>query len=126
MKTNPQKLIKKMADELPGLVASALVHLDDGLVIAEISKRNNFDASQASAYLASIVQSNLSAIKVLTDNQVTDDILITTDKNYFLIRHVHDQPFFLFVMTEKDEWLGRARLLMKQYDQSIIEAMDYL
>ena len=120
------KLIREMANELPGLVASAVVHLEDGLSIAEVNKREDIDASAAAAYLASIVQSNLQALRVLADDQVTDDILITTDKNYYLIKHTQGKPYFIFAMTEKDEWLGRARLIMREYEKLVGEALASL
>jgi predicted regulator of Ras-like GTPase activity (Roadblock/LC7/MglB family) len=116
-------LLQDMAQKLPSLVAAAAVHLADGLSIAELSTKPEVEASTASAYLAIIVQSNLQAIKILADGQVMDDILITTDQYYFLIRHTPGRPYFLFVMTEKDEWLGRARLIMREFNQSMEEIL---
>ena len=111
------ELLKEMADQLPGLVVTAAVHLEDGLPIAEVTTKSGVDAGASSAYLATIVQSNLQALKALAEDQVTDDILITTDQYYFLIRHSPGSPYFLFVMTLRDEWLGRARLIMKDFVQ---------
>ncbi|MEW6263983.1 MAG: hypothetical protein AB1641_12985 [Thermodesulfobacteriota bacterium] len=116
-------LIQEMAGHLPSLVATAVVHLEDGLSITGVSTREDVDAGAASAYLATIVQSNQKAIKALADGQVTDDILITTDQYYFLIRHSHTLPYFLFVMTQKDEWLGRARLIMADYNRRMEEIL---
>ena len=116
-------LLREMADKLPSLVAAAAVHLEDGLSIAELSVKPGAEASTASAFLATIVQSNLQAIKILADGQVLDDILITTDQYYFLIRHSKERPYFLFFMTEKDEWLGRARLIMRECNQMMEEIL---
>ena len=49
--------------------------------------------------------------------------MITTEQNYFLVRQIHEQPFFLFVMTEKDEWLGRARLIMDASIKYLIKVL---
>ena len=111
------ELLNEMAEQLPGLVVTAAVHLEDGLPVAEVTKKSDVDAGASSAYLATIVQSNLQAIKALAGDQVTDDILITTDQYYFLIRYSPGRPYFLFVMTMRDEWLGRARLIMKEFNQ---------
>ena len=118
-----QKILEHMAHELPGFVASAVVLIDDGLSVAELSTHPDVEAGTASAYLASIVKSNLKAIKLLAGDQTTDDILITTESNYFLIRHISGKPFFLFVMTKKDEWLGRARVLMRDYEKAVVGAL---
>lgn len=124
MKNNLKNLLEQLAEELPGFVASAVVLIEDGLSVAELSKNADVEAGAASAYLASVVKSNQKAIKHLAGGQITDDILITTDKNFFLIRHMEGKPFFLFVMTNKDEWLGRTRLVMKKYESLILESLN--
>ncbi len=105
-----------MAGELPGILAAAVVTIDDGMSIAETSTRPDIETAAASAYLASIVKSNSKAIGLLADDQVTDDILITTGKYHFIIRQIPDQPIFLFLMTTREEWLAKARMLIKKYE----------
>ena len=118
------ELLQEMAGELPSLVAIAAVHLEDGLSIAEVSKKDNVEAGAVSAYMAAIVQANLQAIRTLGDHLITDDILITTNQYYFLIRNCADRPYFLFAMTEKDAWLGKARLVLQKYVQRLQELLD--
>jgi len=110
-----QRLIDQMSRELPGILAAAVVTVEDGMSIAEVSRKEDIETAAASAYLASIVKSNGKAINLLADDEVVDDILITTTQYHFIIRHIEDEPFFLFVMTSKDEWLGKARMLIKKY-----------
>lgn len=111
-----QRLMDALSRELPGVLAVAVVTVEDGLSIAEVSRKEGIETAAASAYLASIVKSNGKAIGLLADDEVTDDILITTSRYHFIIRHTPDQPFFIFVMTSKDEWLGKARMLMKRFE----------
>ena len=119
-----QNLLKDMSNELPGVLAAAVVTVDDGLSIAEVTKKEGVETAAASAYLASIVKSNGKAIGLLADNEVTDDILITTTQYHFIIRHHPDQPFFIFVMTTKEEWLGKARMLIKRYEKELERFSD--
>ncbi len=121
-----QFLIEKMSEELPGVLAAAVVTVDDGMSIAEVTRRDDIDTAAASAYLASIVKSNTRAIKLLADDELTDDILVTTSQYHFIIRHMPDQPFFIFVMTTKEEWLGKARLLIKKYEVEFAKFSDFL
>ncbi len=114
-----QRLIESLSKELPGVLAVAVVTVEDGLSIAEVSRKEGIETAAASAYLASIVKSNGKAIGLLADDEVTDDILITTSRYHFIIRHMPDQPFFIFVMTSKDEWLGKARMLMKRFETEL-------
>ena len=124
MKNDLKQAIRKLADEIPGFLAVAVVMVEDGLSIAEISANQKVEVGAAAAYLTSVVKSNLKTIKLLADGQVTDDILITTDKAYFLIRHTEGKPFFLFVQTNRNEWLGRTRLVMRKYEALILKIMN--
>ena len=114
-----RKVLEDLGEEMPGFVAAAVVLVEDGLSIAEHAASSNVVAGEAAAYLASIVKSNRKAIRLLGGGQVADDILITTDKNYFLIRHGEGKPFFMFIMTTHNEWLGKARMLIRKYESII-------
>ena len=121
-----EKLIEAMTRELPGILAAAVVMVDDGLSIAEVTRKEGVETAAASAYLASIVKSNGKAIGLLADNEVTDDILITTSQYHFIIRHMPESPFFIFVMTTKEEWLGKARMLIKKFEKELARFSDSL
>ncbi|PIE64909.1 MAG: hypothetical protein CSA26_06135 [Desulfobacterales bacterium] len=119
-----EKRIEAITRELPGILAAAVVTVDDGFSIAEVSKKEDVETAAASAYLATIVKSNGKAIRLLADSEVTDDIIITTSQYHFIIRHVPEQPFFIFVMTSKDEWLGKARIVIKKIEQELAPFSD--
>ncbi len=114
-----------MSKELPGILAAAVVTVEDGMSIAEVRRREDIETAAAAAYLASIVKSNAKAINLLADDEDVEDILITTRHYHFIIRHVDDQPFFIFVMTSKEEWLGKARLLIKKYEAQFAGFASY-
>ena len=120
-----QNLIDQMSMELPGIRAAAVVTVEDGMSIAEVSRREDVEPAVAAAYLASIVKSNAKAINLLADDEIVEDILITTRQYHFIIRHDGNQPFFIFVMTTKDEWLGKARLLIKKYEAQFAGFASY-
>lgn len=116
------KKLAEFAGELPGIVTAALVLVEEGLPIAEYNTVDSIEAGAAAAHLAGVVKSNLKALKRLDGGEEPEDILITTESHYYLIRPISGKPYFLFIMTKKDEWLGRTRMLMKEY----AEVIDYL
>jgi predicted regulator of Ras-like GTPase activity (Roadblock/LC7/MglB family) len=120
-----QNLIEQMSMELPGILAAAVVTVEDGMSIAEVSRREDVEPAVVAAYLASIVKSNARAINLLADDEVVEDILITTRHYHFIIRHTDNQPFFIFVMTTKEEWVGKARLLIKKYEAQFAGFASY-
>jgi len=120
-----QNLIEQMSRELPGILAAAVVTVQDGMSIAEVSRRDDIEPAVAAAYLASIVKSNAKAINLLADDEIVEDILITTRQYHFIIRHDEKQPFFIFVMTTKEEWLAKARHLIKKYETQFAGFASY-
>ena len=121
-----QALIERMCGELPGILAAAVVTVEDGMSIAEASNRQDIETAAASAYLASIVKSNAKAISLLADDEVVEDILVTTSQYHFIIRHQPDQPFFIFLMTTKETWLGKARVLIGKYEIQFAQFAGFL
>ncbi len=121
-----QSLIERMCGELPGVLAIAVVTIDDGMSIAEANTREDIETAAASAYLASIVKSNAKAIKLLADDEEIDDILVTTSRYHFIIRHKPEHPFFIFLMTSKETWLGKAKMLIAKYEDQFSEFADFL
>ncbi len=116
-----QNLLEQMAYELPGILAAAVVTVDDGMSIAQVSRHPEIETAAASAYLASIVKSNSKAIGLLANDQVTDDILITTGQYHFIIRHLTGQPIFIFLMTTREEWLAKSRMLIKKHEPRFLQ-----
>lgn len=121
-----KKVLMEMAEEMPGFVAAAVVLVEDGLSIAEYASNSKVIAGEAAAYLASVVKANRKAILLLGGGQVADDILITTEENYFLIRHGEGRSFFIFIMTTHSEWLGKARVLIRQYEKRVNDLLSDL
>lgn len=120
-----QSLIERMSKELPGILAAAVVTVDDGMSIAAVRRREDIETDAASAYLASIVRSNAKAIRLLADNEEVEDILVTTSQYHFIIRHMPEQPFFIFVMTTKEEWLAKARILIRKYEIQFAQFAEF-
>jgi len=119
MRKKLQAILEQLANDLPGFQAAAVVAIDDGLSVAEYSSDAKMETAAAAAYLASIVKSNTKAIKLLAGNQRTEDILVTTDQSYYLIRNLPGNPLFMFLMTSRGEWMGKARMLIQEYEPQI-------
>jgi predicted regulator of Ras-like GTPase activity (Roadblock/LC7/MglB family) len=114
-------LLERLTKELPGFLAAAVVNCDDGLAIAELSVQPEIETAAAAAYLSSIVKSNRKAIRLLANNEITEDIIISTGQYHFIIRDLTNFSFFLFVMTGREEWLGRTKMIMQSFEKELIE-----
>lgn len=119
-----QYLVKKMSQELPHLLAAGVVSLEDGFPLAEAENNVGIDTAAVSAYLTSVVKSNSNGIHLLGENHISDDILITTDQCHIIVRHGQGSPFFIFLVTGKEVWLAKARLLIKRYEPEFLKRRE--
>lgn len=126
MITEIQNIVEKLSAELPGILSAAVVSIDDGMSIAESTRTDGLETAAASAYLASIVKANSRAINLLAETEVIEDMIITTSEYHFVVRHLPHQPFFVFLMTGKGEWLGKARIAIRKYEKDLARYEEFL
>ena len=121
-----KSILKKMAEEMDGLIATAIIAIDDGLQIEQLGNRKNIIAKSASVYLAKVVKSNREALKLMGWDRQPEDILITTHNRYLIIRQLPGDTYFLYVMTARDEWIGRTRVQMAAFAEELATTLDLI
>ncbi|HEX8426163.1 hypothetical protein [Hymenobacter sp.] len=110
--------VQNIIDELPGLVAVAIVDTSSGMALASHST-TSLNPETAAAYNTEVVkqkQKAMSALK-LTDERI-DDILITLTTQIHLINLLGDGKKFVYlVVNMRDTNLAIARdVLRRQVD----------
>lgn len=117
-------IINQFQQEVPGFVSTDVVEIDSGMSIGGGSIDDEFDSDMASASYAEVIKSNRRALELLgMDDQSTEDILITTDMAYLLLRELNQQ-YYHGLAIGRDGNLGMARMLMKRYSNKILEAIQ--
>jgi len=119
-----KELLVELAGGLPGFVAAAVVLIDDGLPVAEHLVGGEFEIGDISAYITGVVKANAKGLNLLPGEQTVGDILVTTDSHHFLSRPLEGTSFFVFIMCERDEWLGKARGMLAQYAPMIGQELN--
>ncbi len=123
-----QEILEKSAQEIPELMGTSIVNLESGLPIATYSPDPNFDVAVASAVYAEVLKANNRALELLGGPEAvgeTEDILITTDMAYILIRQLGEKHYHGVAITRKGN-LGLARVIMKKYEIPFLEALKEL
>jgi len=110
------------AMHLDGAVAIALVDYTSGLVMAQ-SQREEFDLELAAAVNTEVVRAKLRAIESLRLEAKIEDILITLDSQYHLIRVSQDSrlagTFTYLVLDRARGNLALARRALAGLDGAI-------
>ena len=113
--------IEKFRGEIPAFVSTDIVHIESGMSIGGGSIDPAFDASLASASYAEVVKSNRRALDLLgMGADSTEDILITTERAYLLLRMLGNQ-YYHGLAISRDGNLGLCRMIMKKYEPVFLE-----
>lgn len=117
------EVLTEFRNEIDGFVSTDIVGITDGISIAGGSIIPNFDSSVASAEFAAVTNSSMRALKSLGNDKL-EDVLFTTDNLYIIVRVFSGSEYFHGLAINKANGnLGRSRLIMKNYEHKITEAM---
>jgi predicted regulator of Ras-like GTPase activity (Roadblock/LC7/MglB family) len=121
-----QEILDALREEVPEFVSTDVVNVESGLSIGGGSADPQFDSSLASATSAEVVKANRSALELLgLGADSTEDILISTDKVYLLIRMLGADYYLVLAVRRKGN-LGLARAIMKKHQPRLMAAVGEL
>ena len=110
-----EKVIKKIAKQLPGLATVAVVEVATGNCLAHLSRTPGFDAAAVAAHNAALVRQKQLAMAAsgMRGERLTD-ILIPFRKQLHLIRLARGGQWFGYLAVDaRDTSLGLAREILQ-------------
>lgn len=111
-------LLRKVADELPGCVATSVVGKDDGLPLASVSSEHSEDAAAADAFHSDVYRVVERALDELGRDAPVEGIVLQGDEMIYVSLPV-DDLYFWHVVTKSDTTLGFTQALMRRYRSQI-------
>ncbi|GII25281.1 hypothetical protein [Planosporangium mesophilum] len=111
----------KDAMQIEGAIGVALVDYSSGMALGVAGGGKDFDLNVAAAGNTDVVRAKLRTMEMLHLNEVIEDILITLDTQYHLIRPLTGRSgkgLFLYLALRKD----RANLALARHHMRRIEA----
>lgn len=115
IKTSISKLM-----EIDGAMHSALVDSASGMILGE-SGGGGFDMELAAAGNSQVVKAKLDTMKSLGLKEEIEDILITLDSQYHIIRPIVSQKglFFYLVLSKSKANLALARRMILNIEKDL-------
>ncbi|SDT74985.1 hypothetical protein [Actinoplanes derwentensis] len=110
----------KDAMQIDGAIGAALVDRSSGMALGVAGGSRDFDLQVAAAANTEVVRAKLRTMEMLNLHEKIEDILITLDSQYHLIRPLtgrSGQGLFLYIALNKD----RANLALARHQLKRIE-----
>ena len=106
--------------QIDGAIGAALVDHTSGMALGTVGGGKDLDLSVAAAGNTDVVRAKLRAMEMLNLTEKVEDILITLDTQYHLIRPVSSRSgrgLFLYLVLNKE----RANLAMARHRLRTVE-----
>jgi CheY-like chemotaxis protein len=116
-------VLEELTREIPDVIAAEVVCIDDGTPLIATSQDPSFDPDIAAAYFAEVVKINEKALEALKKGRQLEEVLLTTDEFYLVVRILPDTRFYLGLTIAKAGNIGMARMVMKTYEKRFIETL---
>ncbi len=121
MAQNMQEILMELTEEVPGLLAAAVVGMD-GLPVADVA-RGPVNIEQISAQMTLLIKLVETSTEKL-DAGTVQDYLLTTDKAYLLLHFLGNTQYFLGMSADRSKTnLGKMRLYNRVFAEKLIAAM---
>jgi CRP-like cAMP-binding protein len=110
--------VQNIINDLPGLLAIAVVDISSGMSLASHSN-SGINPETAAAYNTEVVKQKLKAMAALKlQGETIDDILITLTNQLHLIKLVADSKKFIYlVVNSRDTNLAIAREVVRAQNE---------
>jgi hypothetical protein len=106
---------EKVAAEIPGFIAAALVDVDSGMTLGVKSMRADFDLAAASAYNSEMVKQKQKIMRALSLKTHLEDMLITLGDQIHLIKVVTPSTFIYLAADRASVNLAIVRVAVNKH-----------
>lgn len=120
MSDNLKESLQKLK-EIDGFIAAAIAHGESGMALGTIGGSGGFNIDVAVAANSEVVRAKNKAMKALKIDGSIEDILITLDSQYHLIRPTTNNPivFIYLALSRSNSNLAMARFKLGQIEKDL-------
>ena len=106
---------EKVAGEIPGFIAAALVDIESGMTLGVKSMRPDFDLAAASAYNSEMVKQKQKIMRALSLRTTLEDMLITLGDQIHLIKVVTPTTFIYLAADRASSNIAIVRVAVNKH-----------
>jgi len=116
-------IVEELSREIPDSIAVEVASIDDGTPLVAAAHDPTYDPDTAAAYYAEVVKTTEKALEVLKKGRKLEEVLLTTDECYLIVRILPGTRFSVGAAIAKEGNIGMARMVMKKYEKRFIETL---
>lgn len=105
---------EKVASDIPGFIAAALVDVESGMTLGMKSVRSDFDLAAASAYNSEMVKQKHKIMRALSLKTTLEDMLITLGDQIHLIKMVSPTTFIYLAADRANANIAIVRVAVNK------------
>ncbi len=105
----------KVAADIPGFIAAALVDIDSGMTLGVKSLRPDFDLAAASAYNSEMVKQKQKIMRALSLKTNLEDMLMTLGDQIHLIKLVTPTTFIYLAADRASANIAIVRVAVNKH-----------
>ena len=114
-------IMEELSREIPDYIAVEVASIDDGTPLVATSQDPAFDSDVDAAYYTEVLKTTEKALEVLRKGRTLEEVLLTTDECYLIVRVLPNTRFYVAVAIAKKGNIGMARMAMKKYEKRFVE-----
>jgi predicted regulator of Ras-like GTPase activity (Roadblock/LC7/MglB family) len=106
---------------LDGFIAAAIADTESGMALGTVGGSNDFDIEVAAAANTEVVKAKGRAMTALQLDDEIEDILISLEGQYHLIRPLSGRPdvFIYLALSRSNSNLALARMRLKELESNV-------
>lgn len=113
-----QKLMEKLADEMPEILATGITDNETGMLLAGVLKDPNFKIDEAGAFFTEAYQKSIKAVKIVGGG-LMKEVLITAENQIHMMITFKNGKYHLGICASSNAQLGMIRVIYKNFWEDI-------
>ena len=116
-------IFEELTAEIPDVLAAEIVNIEEGTPLVVSAGNPAFDPEIAAAYYSEMLKVNKKALAVLKKGKRLEEVLLTVDDFYLILRLLPDTRFAVCFALSKKGNVGMARMEIKKFAKRFVDAL---
>jgi CheY-like chemotaxis protein/predicted regulator of Ras-like GTPase activity (Roadblock/LC7/MglB family) len=117
-------IFEELTAEIPDVLVAEIVSIEEGTPLVVSVGNPAFDPEIAAAYYSEVVKVNEKALAVLKKGGRLEEVLLTVDDFYLILRLLPDTRFAVCLALSKKGNVGMARMEIKKFTKRLVDVFS--